>query len=84
MNVPKKRGMVNLNNKTNFLIFILAISCGSLAANIYYAQPIVQFIAKDLDISSDLSGLLTTLTQIGYGLGLFLSYQWQIYLKVRK
>ncbi|KMP93861.1 MULTISPECIES: MFS transporter [Bacillus] len=63
--------MVKLNNKTNFLIFILAISCGSLAANIYYAQPIVQFIAKDLNISSDLSGLLTTLTQIGYGLGLF-------------
>jgi len=49
----------------------LAISCGSLAANIYYAQPIVQFIAKDLNISSNLSGLLTTLTQIGYGLGLF-------------
>lgn len=70
-NVPKKKGMVKLNNKTNFLIFILAISCGSLAANIYYAQPIVQFIAKDLNISSDLSGLLTTLTQIGYGLGLF-------------
>ncbi|MED0875519.1 MFS transporter [Bacillus mobilis] len=63
--------MVKLNNKTNFLIFILAISCGSLAANIYYAQPIVQFIAKDLHISSNLSGLLTTLTQIGYGLGLF-------------
>ncbi|AXP01389.1 MFS transporter [Bacillus cereus] len=60
-----------MSNKTNFLIFILAISCGSLAANIYYAQPIVQFIAKDLNISSDLSGLLTTLTQIGYGLGLF-------------
>ncbi|MED1266791.1 MFS transporter [Bacillus mycoides] len=63
--------MVKLNNKTNFLIFILAISCGSLAANIYYAQPIVQFIAKDLNISSDLSGSLTTFTQIGYGLGLF-------------
>jgi predicted MFS family arabinose efflux permease len=60
-----------LIKKTNFLIFILAISCGSLAANIYYAQPIVQFIAKDLNISSNLSGLLTTLTQIGYGLGLF-------------
>ncbi|PGX91156.1 MFS transporter [Bacillus cereus] len=63
--------MIKLTKKTNFLIFILAISCGSLAANIYYAQPIVQFIAKDLNISSDLSGLLTTLTQIGYGLGLF-------------
>ncbi|WP_087974866.1 MFS transporter [Oceanobacillus rekensis] len=63
--------MIQLTKKTNFLIFILAISCGSLAANIYYAQPIVQFIAKDLNISSDLSGLLTTLTQIGYALGLF-------------
>ncbi|WP_179152001.1 MFS transporter [Oceanobacillus senegalensis] len=63
--------MIKLTIKTNFLIFILAISCGSLAANIYYAQPIVQFIAEDLNISSDLSGLLTTLTQIGYALGLF-------------
>ena len=63
--------MIKLTKKTNFLIFILAISCGSLATNIYYAQPIVQFIAKDLNIPSDLSGLLTTLTQIGYGLGLF-------------
>ncbi|MBU5445047.1 MFS transporter [Paenibacillus sp. MSJ-34] len=63
--------MIKVTKKTNFLIFILAISCGSLAANIYYAQPIVQFIAKDLNISSALSGLLTTLTQIGYGLGLF-------------
>ncbi|WP_197028441.1 MFS transporter [Bacillus sp. EB01] len=63
--------MIKLTKRTNFLIFILAISCGSLAANIYYAQPIVQFIAEDLDISTDLSGLLTTLTQIGYGLGLF-------------
>ena len=63
--------MIQLTKKTNFLIFILAVSCGSLAANIYYAQPIIQFIAKDLNVSSNLSGLLTTFTQIGYGLGLF-------------
>nr|WP_212944167.1 MFS transporter [Heyndrickxia oleronia] len=63
--------MIQLTKKTNFLIFILAISCGSLVANIYYTQPIIQFIAKDLNISSTFSGLLTTLTQIGYGLGLF-------------
>lgn len=76
MNVPKSiritKGMINLTKRTNFLIFILAISCGSLATNIYYAQPIVQFIAEDLNISSDLSGLISTLTQIGYALGLFL------------
>ena len=63
--------MIKLTKKNNFLIFILAISCGSLAANIYYARPIVEFIAKDLHLSSDLSGLLNTFTQIGYGLGLF-------------
>lgn len=63
--------MIHLTTKKNFLIFILAISCGSLAANIYYAQPIVQFIAEELNISSDISGLLNTFTQIGYGLGLF-------------
>ena len=61
-----------MTKKTGFLIFILAMSCGSLAANIYYAQPIVQFIAKDLNIPSGLSGLLTTFTQIGYGAGLLL------------
>ena len=60
-----------MNLKTNSLILILAISCGALAANIYYAQPIVQFIAKDLNLSQNLSGLLTTFTQLGYGLGLF-------------
>lgn len=60
-----------MNKKTNFLIFLLAISCGAVVANIYYAQPIIQFISADLHISSNFSGLLTTLTQIGYGAGLF-------------
>ncbi|WP_400243619.1 MFS transporter [Niallia sp. JL1B1071] len=60
-----------MNKKTNFLIFLLAISCGAVVANIYYAQPIIQFISADLQISSNFSGLLTTLTQIGYGAGLF-------------
>ncbi|MTT32201.1 MFS transporter [Terrilactibacillus sp. BCM23-1] len=60
-----------MHRKTNFLIFLLAISCGSLVANLYYTQPIIEFISKDLHMSSHLSGLLTTLTQVGYGLGLF-------------
>ncbi|WP_185183560.1 MFS transporter [Priestia endophytica] len=76
--------MILLTKKANFLIFILAISCGSLAANIYYAQPIVQLIAKELNISSDLSGLLTTFTQIGYGLGLFLIVPLADFFKSKK
>jgi predicted MFS family arabinose efflux permease len=76
--------MILLTKKANFLIFILAMSCGSLAANIYYAQPIVQLIAKELNISSDLSGLLTTFTQIGYGLGLFLIVPLADFFKSKK
>lgn len=60
-----------MQRQRSLLIFILAISCGTLVANLYYAQPIIEFIAKDLHISTQLSGLLTTLTQIGYGFGLF-------------
>ena len=60
-----------MNTKTNFLIFLLAVSCGAVVANIYYTQPIIQFISADLHIASNISGLLTTLTQIGYGAGLF-------------
>lgn len=60
-----------MKNKTDFLILLLAVSCGALVANIYYTQPIIQFISDDLHIPSNLSGLLTTLTQIGYGAGLF-------------
>lgn len=53
-----------------YSIFLIKLYLTPIA-NIYYAQPIVQFIAKDLHISSSLSGLLNTFTQIGYGLGLF-------------
>ena len=49
----------------------MAVSCGAVVANIYYTQPIIQFISTDLHIASNISGLLTTLTQIGYGAGLF-------------
>jgi predicted MFS family arabinose efflux permease len=65
------KGALVMNKKTNFLIFLLAVSCGAVVANIYYTQPIIQFISADLHIASNISGLLTTLTQIGYGAGLF-------------
>lgn len=60
-----------MKNKTDFLILLLAVSWGALVANIYYTQPIIQYISDDLHIPSNVSGLLTTLTQIGYGAGLF-------------
>lgn len=52
------------------LILLLAAACGLIVANIYYAQPIAGPIGHALGISTGATGLIVTLTQIGYGLGL--------------
>lgn len=52
------------------LIALLAIACGVIVANIYYAQPLAGPIGEALGLSVGATGLIVTLTQIGYGLGL--------------
>jgi predicted MFS family arabinose efflux permease len=54
------------------LTLLLAAACGMIAANLYYAQPLIGPISADLGISQGISGLIVTLTQLGYGLGLIL------------
>ena len=51
---------------------LLAFACGLIAANIYYAQPLIGPISADLGLSEQAGGLIVTLTQIGYGVGLLL------------
>jgi len=53
-----------------WLIFLLAASCGLIVANLYYAQPLVGLISQSLGISTDFSGMIVTVTQLGYVLGL--------------
>lgn len=57
---------------TSRLILLLACTCGLVAANIYYAQPLIGPISSHLGISEQAAGLIVTLTQLGYGLGLLL------------
>lgn len=52
------------------LIGLLAIACGVILANIYYAQPLAGPIGEALGLSVGATGLIVTLPQIGYGLGL--------------
>ena len=56
---------------SNWVTFLLALSCGLIVANIYYAQPLVGPIAAELGLSLKAAGLVVTMTQIGYGVGLF-------------
>jgi predicted MFS family arabinose efflux permease len=57
---------------SGWITFLLALSCGLIVANIYYAQPLVGPIAAELGLSPQAAGLVVTMTQIGYGIGLFL------------
>jgi predicted MFS family arabinose efflux permease len=52
-------------------IVFLSAACGLLAANVYYAQPIAGPISADLGIPPSVTGLIVTVTQIGYVVGLF-------------
>lgn len=54
---------------TRRLAGLLTFSVGVLAANLYYAQPLTALMAADLGIKPQSSGLVVTLIQIGYGLG---------------
>ncbi len=54
------------------MTFLLAAACGLIAANVYYAQPLAGPISAALGLSSQATGLIVTLTQIGYGVGLLL------------
>jgi predicted MFS family arabinose efflux permease len=51
---------------------LFSIACGLAVANVYYAQPLLDAMAADFNIGHAVIGLVMTITQIGYGLGLLL------------
>lgn len=52
------------------MVFLLAATTGLIVANLYYAQTLVGPISLDTGLSAGAAGLIVTLTQIGYCLGL--------------
>lgn len=59
---------VEAKMKKSFII-LMSFAVGVMAANIYYTQPILSLIAHSLGLRPDAAGLVMTLTQVGYGLG---------------
>lgn len=57
---------------SGWMTFILALATGLIAANLYYGQPLAGPISAALGLSPAATGLIVTLTQIGYGAGLVL------------
>jgi predicted MFS family arabinose efflux permease len=56
---------------TQRAVFVMAGACGFGVANIYYNQPMLADIARDLG-SPAAAGVVPTVTQVGYALGLLL------------
>lgn len=57
-------------NRSTALLF--AAACGCAVANVYYAQPLLNTMGRDLHIRPADVGIIVTITQAGYGLGLLL------------
>ena len=51
-------------------IWVFAVACGLTVANIFYSQPLIGLIGPALGLPAARIGLIVTLTQVGYGIGL--------------
>ena len=52
------------------MVWLMAIATGLIVANLYFAQPLVGPISQATGLDPGAAGLIVTLTQIGYCLGL--------------
>lgn len=54
------------------VVLLFSIACGLAVGNVYYAQPLLDAMADAFGLSPGSIGIVMTLTQVGYGLGLLL------------
>jgi predicted MFS family arabinose efflux permease len=54
------------------MTWLFAIAAGAAVGNLYWAQPLLKYIGDSFGVSTSVAGLLVTVTQIGYAIGIFL------------
>ncbi|MBM6865261.1 MFS transporter [Bacteroides caecigallinarum] len=65
-----KQKLIENQGIPGYLLLILAIISGLAVANLYYNQPLLNDICRDLKVSEFTANLIPMVTQIGYALGL--------------
>lgn len=65
-----KKKLIENQGIPGYLLLILAIISGLAVANLYYNQPLLNDICRDLKVSEFTANLIPMVTQIGYALGL--------------
>jgi predicted MFS family arabinose efflux permease len=64
-----KRLLIKPND---LMVYVMAVACGVAVANLYYAQPLLHTLAQSFGTSQGTAGLIVTMTQLGYLIGLAL------------
>ncbi|WP_241688303.1 MFS transporter [Pseudoxanthomonas composti] len=54
------------------LVLLLATGAGVSVASLYYSQPMLEVLARDLHVPASAAGMLPMLNQLGYALGIAL------------
>lgn len=73
--MDKANDALNINQPSSMpraVTLLFATACGMSVANIYFAQPLLDELSNDFAIDQSIIGLIITITQIFYGLGLLL------------
>ncbi|MGE4557492.1 MAG: MFS transporter [Desulfovibrionaceae bacterium] len=71
MSEPQSSKKVGDEGPSSAMVALFALAISSLVANLYYAQPLVSSIGPDIGVSPELAGSVVSVTQVGYGAGLF-------------
>ncbi|SDP63355.1 Predicted arabinose efflux permease, MFS family [Arthrobacter sp. ok909] len=72
MTTSTTSGTTRISGMTRLRTTTFAVAGGLAVGNLYWAQPLIQEIARSLDVSAAAAASLVTVTQIGYALGIFL------------
>lgn len=70
--IPAPSGPAPESLMSRRVALLFAITCGLAVANIYYAQPLLDAISSEFGITHSSVGIVITITQICYALGLLL------------
>ena len=72
MTAPSEATSLTTVRTSPRIALLFSVACGLAVANVYYAQPLLELIGDDFGMSRATVGVISTVTQVGYGAGLLL------------
>ncbi len=70
--MPADSPTIAASTLSSKVVLLFATACGLAVGNVYYAQPLLDAMAQSFGLAPATVGIVITLTQVGYGLGLLL------------